>query len=78
MTTNETNGPATEPSAADAALRPGTAPLSETELTETEALAWLRQRGRVTMSNAELGRQWGGWHRQRVGRWLDTWCDTGD
>jgi hypothetical protein len=64
-----THAPA--PTAVEAAVRSDAAPLSE-----DQALDWLRVRGRVTMSNAELGRQWG-WHRQRVARRLDAWAEEG-
>jgi hypothetical protein len=46
-------------------------------LSEEQALDWLRARGRVRASDAELGRCWGGWHRQRVGRRLDAWSAAG-
>ncbi len=46
-------------------------------LSETQALDWLRTRGRVTMSAAELGRCWGGWPRKRVGRRLQAWAKAG-
>jgi hypothetical protein len=42
-------------------------------LTPDEALAWLRARGRVEAYDTELGREWGGWHSQRVGRWIEKW-----
>lgn len=42
-------------------------------LTPEEALAWLRARGRVEAYDTELGREWGGWHSQRVGRWIEKW-----
>jgi hypothetical protein len=41
---------------------------------DREALTWLRSQpdGRVTLSAAELGRQWG-WNRMRTSRRLKTW-----
>ena len=74
MTANETNVPASAPTAAEPAVRGDAVPLSE-----EQALDWLRAQpgGRVTASAAELGRLWGGWHRQRVGRRLDVWADEG-
>jgi len=47
-------------------------------LSEAEALDWLRAQpgGRVTATDAELGRRWN-WHRQRVGRRLKAWVKAG-
>jgi hypothetical protein len=71
---NETDVPASAPTAVEAAVRPG----AVTPLSETEALDWLRAQpgGRVTMSNAELGREWNK-HREQVRRWVNGWCDAG-
>jgi hypothetical protein len=45
---------------------------------EMEALAWLRSQpeGRLTVSAAELGRQWG-WNRMRTSRRLKAWEQAG-
>jgi hypothetical protein len=45
---------------------------------DSEALDWLRSQphGRVTVSAAELGRQWG-WNRMRAGRRLRAWQEAG-
>ena len=45
---------------------------------DMEALAWLRSQpeGRVTVSAAELGRQWG-WNRMRTSRRLKAWEHAG-
>jgi hypothetical protein len=47
-------------------------------LSEEQGLDWLRAQpgGRVTMSNAELGREWNK-HREQVRRWVNGWCDAG-
>jgi hypothetical protein len=47
-------------------------------LSEGQALDWLRAQpgGRVTATDAELGRRWN-WRRQRVGRRLKAWAKAG-
>lgn len=45
-------------------------------LSEDQALAWLQSQGTVTISSCELGRQWN-WHRNTVGRKLQSWAATG-
>lgn len=55
------------PAASIHALRP---------LSEDDALAWLQAQGTVTISSCELGRRWN-WHRNTVGRKLQSWAATG-
>ncbi len=43
---------------------------------DEQALAWLRERGRISASNAALARQWG-WHHQRVTGRLRAWAADG-
>jgi hypothetical protein len=66
--------PTSPPTADDATVRGDAARV----LSETEALDWLRQQpgGRVTMSAARLGEQWG-WDRKRAWRRLNAWEAVG-
>jgi len=44
--------------------------------TDEEALAWLRERGKITVAGAELARQWG-WGERKAQRKLDDWKTDG-
>src|SRR5215471_821824 len=81
MTLNLTDASASAPTAMESAVRPDTAHANAMPmhpLSEDEALDWLRSQpgGRVTTSDAELGREWG-WNRVRVGRRMRAWADRG-
>jgi hypothetical protein len=58
-------------------LQQGTS-MDRIPLSEAEALNWLRAQpgGRITATDAELGRRWD-WNRQRVGRRLSAWAKAG-
>ena len=45
-------------------------------MTDDQALAWLRDRGRITASNIALAKAWG-WNDVRVGRRLRAWQAKG-
>lgn len=45
-------------------------------LSEEDALAWLQAQGTVKISSCELGRRWN-WHRNTVGRKLQSWAAIG-
>src|SRR5713226_3591749 len=42
------------------------------QFSEAQALAWLRERGRITAPASHLARVWG-WHERRTRRRLDCW-----
>jgi len=44
--------------------------------TDEEALAWLRERGKLTIAGAQLARQWG-WGERKAQRKLDDWKSDG-
>src|SRR5258708_28342199 len=44
--------------------------------TDEEALAWLRERGKLTSSGAQLAKQFG-WQERKAQRKLDDWRDAG-
>src|SRR5258708_34993177 len=44
--------------------------------TDEEALAWLRERGKITVAGADLARQWG-WGERKAQRKLDDWKTDG-
>src|SRR5258708_25669076 len=44
--------------------------------TDEEALAWLRERGKLTIAGAQLARQWG-WGERKAHRKLDDWKSDG-
>ena len=42
------------------------------QFSDEQALAWLRERGRITAPASDLARVWG-WHERRARRKLDSW-----
>ena len=46
------------------------------QFSDEQALAWLRERGRITAPASDLARVWG-WHERRARRKLDSWKHAG-
>lgn len=82
MTVHNSDAAVSAPTTASAVVRLDAARTKEflprDPLSDEGAVEWLRNQpgGRITASDAELGRRWG-WHRQRVGRRLKAWAKAG-